>query len=251
MTLHAPVLHNRLLAEFPAAELARLEPCLEPVELEAGEVLHAPDEHATGVWFPAGAVIGLNTMLDDGAAIEVAMVGDDGMLGIGAVLGGGSTPWEASVQIGGTALRLKSALLIESMNREPRVQDRLLRYMQALLAQVGQTAACNRHHAVEQQLCRWLLLALDRLPGRRILATQERIAGNLGVRREGITVAARKLQKLGVVDYGRGCIVVLDRERLEEMACECYGVIRREEERLERFDNASMRQRTDRLAKYS
>lgn len=251
MTAHAPLFHNQLLAMLPAAELARLEPCLEAVELEAGELLHAPDEEHSGVWFPAGAVISLGMLLDDGATIEVAMVGSEGLLGASRVLGGGGMPWQASVQIGGAAFRLKSALLAEAMERDERVRHCLLRYAQTLLAQVAQGAACNQHHSVEQQLCRWLLQVLDRIPGSRILATQERIAGNLGVRREGVTVAAKKLQRLGIVDYGRGCIVVLDRARLTEMACECYAAIRREEERFARFDNASMRNRTDQVARYS
>ena len=250
MSLHATALDNHLLAAFPAAELARIEPCLELVELEAGEVLHAPGEWASGAWFPAGAVAVLAAMLDDGAAVEVVMVGNDGMLGLDPVLGSGGPPWQARVEIRGAAFRLKSTLLAESVARDSRVRDLLLRYVHTLLVQTGQTAVCNQRHSVEQQLCRWLLLALDRLPGGRILVTHERIAGNLGVRREGVTMAARKLQRLGIVDYGRGCLVVLDRERLEEAACECYGVIRAEEQRLAHFDNASMRQRTDRFAKY-
>lgn len=223
---------NRLVAALPVAEQSRLLPYLERVELAPGKVLCEPGGKLGHVYFPTSAIVSMIYVMGNGASVEIALVGSEGMIGMALLMGAGSTPNHAVVQAGGEAFRLKSQYMIDEFNRGGPTLRLLLRYMQALLTQTSQTAACNRHHTLDQQLCRWLLLTLDRLSSRQIIVTQELIANLLGVRREGVTAAARRLQTAGFIQYRRGRIVVLDRAGLEQRSCECYAVVKNEYDRL-------------------
>jgi CRP-like cAMP-binding protein len=228
---HSPN-QNHLLASLPAAEFARLAPHLELVPMLLGESLYEPGCLLQHVFFPTTAIVSLLFVLESGSSAEIAGVGNEGILGISLFMGGDTTPSSAVVQTAGHGYRLHGRLLKEEFNRGGLMQRLLLRYTQALLTQMCQTAACNRHHSIEQQLCRWLLLTLDRLPSNELIMTQELVASALGVRREGITEAAGKLQRAGVIRYRRGHIAVLERSGLELGACECYGVVKKEFGRL-------------------
>ena len=197
-----------------------------------GDVLYESGSQLRYVYFPSTSIVSLLYVMEDGASAEIAVVGNEGMVGVALFMGGETTPSRAVVQSAGHAYRLKGQLLKEEFHRAAALQHLLLRYTQALLTQMAQTAVCNRHHSVDQQLCRWLLLSLDRLPSNKLTMTQELIANMLGVRREGVTEAAGKLQKLGVIRYRRGKITVLDRPQLEARACECYQVVKKEFDRL-------------------
>jgi CRP-like cAMP-binding protein len=207
-------------------------PLLESVELHLGQVLQEPGTTLNHVYFPTTAIVSLLYVMENGAAAEIAVVGDDGIVGVALFMGGESTTSRAVVQSAGQAFRLKAQHLMDEFNRNGPVLHLLLRYTQALITQMAQTAVCNRHHSLDQQLCRWLLLSLDRLEGSDLVMTQELIANMLGVRREGVTEAAAKLQRDGLIRYARGHIMVLDRVGLEKRTCECYAVVRREYERL-------------------
>ena len=223
---------NYLLAALPAAEFERLAAQLELVPLPLGEMLYEPGGQLEHAYFPTTAIVSLHYVMETGASAESAGVGNEGVVGISLFLGGDTTPSSAVVQTAGHAYRLESSLLKQEFNRAGLLQRLLLRYTQALMTQMSQTAACNRHHSVEQQLCRWLLLTLDRVSSRELIMTQELVASMLGVRREGITEAAGKLQQAGFIRYRRGHIAVLDRSGLETRACECYAVVRKELSRL-------------------
>jgi CRP-like cAMP-binding protein len=223
---------NQLLAALPTAEFNRIAPHLELVAMPLGDVLYESGGQMEHVYFPTTAIVSLQYVLENGASSEIAGVGNEGVLGISLFMGGNTTPSRAIVQTAGHGYRLKTKLLMEEFNRGGVMQHLLLRYTQALITQISQTAVCNRHHSVEQQLCRWLLLTLDRLPSNDLTITQELIAGMLGVRREGITVAAGNLQLAGCIRYRRGHITVLDRSGLESRVCECYAVVKDEYDRL-------------------
>jgi len=226
-TPHNP-LQNHLLAALPRAEFERLLPHLELVPMPLGKALYEPGGRLSHVYFPTTAIISLLYVLENGASAEIAVVGNEGILGISLFMGGETTPNRAVVQSAGYGYRLKAQLLKDEFNRAGPMLHLLLRYTQALITQMTQTAVCNRHHSVEQQLCRWLLLSLDRLPSDTLVMTQELIANMLGVRREGVTEAAGHLQRAGLISYSRGRIQVLNRSGLERAACECYGVVKRE-----------------------
>ena len=223
---------NRLLASLPAAEFGRLQPHLELVVMRLGEVLSESGQPLQHAYFPTSAIVSLHYVMENGASAEVAGVGNEGMLGISLFMGGETTLNRAIVQTAGHAYRLPVRLLMEEFNRSGLMLHLLLRYTQALITQMAQTAACNRHHSVQQQLCRWLLLTLDRSPSTELVMTQELIAGMLGVRREGVTEAAGKLKDLGVISYRRGHITVRDRKGLTANVCECYDVVKNEFGRL-------------------
>ena len=223
---------NELLAALPQAQIERLLPHFEPVDLPLGTVLYDSGGTMTHVYFPTTSIISLLYVMENRASAEIGVVGYEGILGISLFMGGGSTPSRAVVQSAGKALRLKSTIMKEAFDESGPVMHLLLRYTQALITQMTQTAACNRHHSLDQQLCRWLLMMLDRLHGREIVMTQELVANMLGVRREGVTESALKLQRAGLIRYARGHILVLDRAALEQRACECYAVVKREYERL-------------------
>ncbi len=223
---------NCLLASLPEADWQRLRPALEPVPMPLGHVLYESGISLTHAYFPASAVVSLLYVTEDGASTEIAVVGHEGMVGIPLFMGGGSTPSRAVVRSAGTGFRMTGAAIREEFSRSGPVMNALLRYTQALVAQITQVAVCNRHHTVDQQLCRWLLLSLDRLPGNQLVITQELIAHMLGVRREGVTEAALSLQRAGLVSYRRGHVTVLDRPGLEKRSCECYAVIKAEYDRL-------------------
>jgi CRP-like cAMP-binding protein len=225
-------LSNRLLAALPPAEWARLESHLVPVEMDLGRVVYESGMRIGHVYFPTTAIVSLLYVLIDGSSAEIAIVGNDGLVGIALFMGGESTPSRALVQSEGWAYRIAAPILKQEFARGGATQHLMLRYTQALITQMAQTAVCNRHHSIDQQLCRWLLLSLDRLAGRDLQMTQELIANMLGVRREGVTEAAGKLQAAGLIHYSRGRITVLDRHGLEARCCECYEVVRREYERL-------------------
>jgi CRP-like cAMP-binding protein len=229
--LHAPE-QNHLLAALPATEFERLAPYLEMVEMPLGKVLYEPGEHLQHVYFPTTAIVSLLYVMENGASAEIAVVGNEGILGISLFMGGETTPSRAIVQSAGYGYRLKGQLLKNEFYRAGPVQRLLLRYTQALITQMAQTAVCNRHHSVEQQLCRWLLLSLDRLSSDELTMTQELIANMLGVRREGVTDAAGKLHRAGLINYSRGHITILDRPGLEKRVCECYQVVKTEFDRL-------------------
>jgi CRP-like cAMP-binding protein len=197
-----------------------------------GKVIYESGDTLRHVYFPTNSIVSLLYVMQDGASAEISVVGNEGLVGIALFMGGETTPSRAIVQSAGNAYRLAGQRLKEEFHRDAALQALLLRYTQALLTQMAQTAVCNRHHSVDQQLCRWLQLSLDRLDVNRLTMTQELIANMLGVRREGVTEAAGKLQKLGVIQYGRGKITVLDRSRLEARCCECYAVVKRETDRL-------------------
>ena len=223
---------NRLLAALPDAEWARWLPQLEPVDMPLGKVLYESGSKLTHVYFPTTSIVSLLYVMEDGASAEIAVVGHEGIVGISLFMGGETTPSRAVVQSAGLAFRLKANVMMQEFNRAGPVLHLLLRYTQALITQMAQTAVCNRHHSLDQQLCRWLLLSLDRLHSNEIVMTQELIANMLGVRREGVTEAAGNLQQAGLIRYRRGHITVLDRARLEQRTCECYAVVRREYDRL-------------------
>jgi CRP-like cAMP-binding protein len=223
---------NHLLASLPAEIQGRLFPHLELVSLSLGQVLYGSGEPLRFIYFPTDCIVSLLYVMESGAAAEISVVGNEGLIGVAVLMGGESTPNEAMVQIAGSAYRLPRQLFKSEFDRGGEMQFLLLRYTQSLLTQMAQTAVCNRHHSVEQQLCRWLLLCLDRLPSNQLTMTQEFIATMLGVQRAGVTAAASKLQKLGVIEYARGRITVLDRVKLEKLSCECYAVVKRETDRL-------------------
>lgn len=241
---HSPY-QNQLLAALPPAEFEYLAPHLEWVPLSLGEVLYEPGGQLQHAYFPTTAIVSLHYVMASGASAESAGVGNEGVVGIALFMGGNTTPSSAVVQTAGHAYRLERSALLQEFNRAGTMQRLLLRYTQALITQMMQAAACNRHHSIEQQLCRWLLLTLDRLPSNELVMTQELVASMLGVRREGITEAAGKLQRAGLISYRRGHIEVLDRAGLETHACECYAVVKQELSRLlpdvrDRQDNAAI-----------
>lgn len=228
---HAPQ-QNHLLGALSDIERARIFPHLQLVPMPLGKVLVESGDVSRHVYFPINCIVSLLYVLNDGSSAEISVVGNEGLVGIALFMGGETTPSQAVVQSPGHAYRLIGQRLKDEFHSSGELQLLLLRYTQALLTQMAQTAVCNRHHSVNQQLCRWLLLSLDRLSSNSLLMTQELIANMLGVRREGVTEAAGRLQNAGVIEYNRGHITVLDRPKLEEMCCECYAVVRRESERL-------------------
>jgi CRP-like cAMP-binding protein len=230
-TLHSPN-QNHLLGALPTAEFERLAAHLKLVPMPLGEVLYEPSEQLQHAYFPTTAIVSLHYVMESGASAESAGVGNEGVVGIALFMGGNTTPSSAVVKTAGHAYRLERKLLKQEFDRAGLLQRLLLRYTQALITQMTQTAACNRHHSVEQQLCRWLLSTLDRVPSHELIITQELVASMLGVRREGITEAAGKLQHAGFIRYRRGHIAVLNRSGLETRACECYAVVRNELSRL-------------------
>jgi CRP-like cAMP-binding protein len=223
---------NHLLAVLPEPEAERLFPHLEPISLPLGQALYESGEKLHHVYFPTTAIVSLLYVLENGSSAEIAVIGPEGIVGIALFMGGETMPNRAVVQSAGDGYRLKGHLLTREFDRSAAVQHLLLRYTLAMLTQMAQTAVCNRHHTVDQQLCRWLLLSLDRLPENELSMTQELIANMLGVRREGVTEAAGKLQKAGLIHYNRGHITVLDRPGLEARVCECYEVVNKEFRRL-------------------
>jgi CRP-like cAMP-binding protein len=223
---------NLLLAALPATDLDRLRTDVEQVPLPLGNVLYESGGPQAHVYFPTSAIVSLLYVMENGASAEIAVVGNEGLVGVALFMGGETTPSRAVVQSGGQGYRLSGERLKVEFHRSESMRDLLLRYTQALLTQMGQTAVCNRHHSVEQQFCRWLLLSLDRLPSNEVSMTQELIANMLGVRREGVTEAARKLQAAGIISYRRGRIEVIDRDALQARGCECYAVVKREYDRL-------------------
>ncbi len=229
---------NHLLAAMPAIEWTRFAPHLTPVSLALGDIIYESGKEQPWVYFPTDSIVSLLYVMKDGSSAEIAIVGNEGLIGISLFMGGGTTPSRAVVQSAGQAYRMRAEFIRDELILAGPVKFLFLRYTQALLTQMGQTAVCNRHHGVDQQLCRWLLMSLDRLSSNELTMTQELIANMLGVRREGVTEAAGKLQRAGVISYSRGRIRVLDRERLEQMACECYEVVKTEFARLLPWENA-------------
>jgi CRP-like cAMP-binding protein len=223
---------NHLLAALSAEVRDRLYPHLELVPMPLGKVLYESGDTMRYVYFPTNAIVSLLHVMESGASAEISVVGNDGIIGIALFMGGESTPSRGVVQSAGYAYRLLGRKLKNEFNRHGELLVLMLRYTQALITQMAQTAVCNRHHSIDQQLCRWLLLSMDRLLNNQLTMTQELIANMLGVRREGVTEAAGKLQKLGVIEYNRGHIKVLDRPKLEQLSCECYAVVKRETDRL-------------------
>ena len=223
---------NRLLAAWPATQWERLTADLEPVELARNQLLYETGSPVHHVYFPASAVVSLVSLLTDGTAPEVAVVGNEGVVGVCAFMGGGLALSSAVVETGGMAWRMSAAAISHHAQRETEIMQPLLRYAQTLFAQLVQTSCCNRHHTLEQQVCRWLLLHVDRQAGNELIVTHQRIADMLGVRREGVTGATLQLQKDGLIHYGRGHIAITDHGGLEERCCECYGVIRQADDRL-------------------
>lgn len=223
---------NKLLSALPAANWRRWQPNLERVQLPLGHVIYEPGVKLDYLYFPLSAIVSLLYVMHNGASAEIAVVGNEGVVGVSIFMGGESTPSRAVVQSAGTGCRMKTKFLLEEFNSQGPVMHLLLRYTQALITQMSQTAVCNRHHSLDQQLCRWLLLSLDRLHGDELVMTQELISNMLGVRREGVTEGALKLQKAGLISYSRGRITVLDRRGLELRTCECYEVVKREYDRL-------------------
>ena len=228
---HSPS-QNHLLAALPTAEFEALAAHLELVPMRLGQMLYEPGGQLQHAYFPTTAIVSLHYVMESGASAETAGVGNEGMVGVSLFMGGDTTPSSAVVQTAGHAYRLERRLLKQEFERGGLLQKLLLRYTQALLTQMSQTAVCNRHHSLEQQLCRWLLLTLDRLQGNELVMTQELVASMLGVRREGITVAAGDLQRAGYISYRRGHIAVLNRAGLEASSCECYAVVKKELNRL-------------------
>jgi CRP-like cAMP-binding protein len=223
---------NHLLAALPDEDYARLLPDLEAVAMPLGLALYEAGARMRHVYFPTSAIVSLLNAMENGASAEIAVAGNEGIVGISLFMGGETTPSRAVVQSAGHGYRLLGQRLKDEFERGGAVQHLLLRYTQALLTQMAQTAACNRHHSLDQQFCRWLLLSLDRLPSNELVTTQELIANMLGVRREGVTEAAGNVQKAGLIEYRRGHITVLDRAGLEARSCECYAVVKREYDRL-------------------
>ena len=225
-------LENHLLAALPLDAQERLFPSLELMPLPLGRVLYESGDTLSHVYFPTDCIVSLLYVMENGASGEISVVGNEGVLGIALFMGGDSTTSRALVQSAGSAYQLQAQLFKKEFHRNSELQHLLLRYTQSLITQMAQTAVCNRHHSVDQQLCRWLLLSLDRLPSNQLTMTQELIANMLGVRREGVTDAAGKLQKRGVIEYRRGHITVVDRLALEKLSCECYAVVKKETDRL-------------------
>jgi len=232
MPQNADLRSNRLLAALPDAEWTRWAPVLERVQMPLGQVLYESGATLGYVYFPLTAIVSLLYVMENGASAEIAVVGNEGIVGVSLFMGGESTPSRAVVQSAGMGCRLKAKVMKEEFDKAGPAMHLLLRYTQALLTQMAQTAVCNRHHSLDQQLCRWLLLSLDRLQGNELVMTQELIANMLGVRREGVTEGALKLQKAGLIQYVRGHMTVLDRKGLEARTCECYAVVKREYDRL-------------------
>jgi CRP-like cAMP-binding protein len=224
--------NNFLLAALPDPEWRRWQQVLEKVEMPLGQVLYESGATLTHVYFPTTSIVSLLYVMENGASAEIAVVGNEGLVGVSLFMGGESTPSRAVVQSAGQGYRLQAQLMKNEFNRAGPVLHLLLRYTQALITQMAQTAACNRHHSLDQQLCRWLLLSLDRLQANELVMTQELIANMLGVRREGVTEAALNLQQAGLISYTRGRISVLDRPGLEKRTCECYAVVKHEYDRL-------------------
>ena len=223
---------NQLLAALAGPTLDRWREYLEPISLSLGQVLYESGSTLSHIYFPTTAVVSLLYVMENGASAEIAVVGQEGLVGISLFMGGESTPSRAVVQSAGAAYRMTAETIKAEFNQFGPVMHLLLRYTQALITQMAQTAVCNRHHSLDQQLCRWLLLSLDRLKGNQLVMTQELIANMLGVRREGVTEAARRLQSAGLISYARGHITVLDRGGLERRSCECYAVVKKEYDRL-------------------
>jgi CRP-like cAMP-binding protein len=232
MSLGSDPRQNQLLAALPDAEWARWMPYLESVEMPLGKVLYESGSRVEHVYFPTTSIVSLLYVMEDGASAEIAVVGHEGVVGISLFMGGASTPSRALVQSAGKGFKLRADMVLGEFNRAGLVMHLLLRYTQALITQMSQTAVCNRHHSLDQQLCRWLLLSLDRLHSKELVMTQELIANMLGVRREGVTEAAGHLQNAGLIEYRRGHITVLDRAGLEKRTCECYAVVKKEYDRL-------------------
>ncbi|MGR9014768.1 MAG: Crp/Fnr family transcriptional regulator [Gammaproteobacteria bacterium] len=234
---HHNIGKNHILDSLSSAEYQHLSPHLELIALPLGEVIYESGDELRFAYFPTTCIVSMLYVMKSGAPAEIAMVGNDGMVGVSLFMSGGTMPNRAMVRSVGYAYRLKAQILLQEFYRSGgcrngALHDALLRYTQGLITQIAQTSACNRHHLVDQQLCRWLLLSLDRLPSNELIITQELIANMLGVRREGVTEAARKLQQAGLIDYRRGHITVLDRPGLEARACECYQVVKKELDRL-------------------
>lgn len=223
---------NRLLAALPADVKERFVPQLKLVELNLGDVIYESGQPIAFVYFPIDCIVSLLHVMANGASAEISVVGNEGVVGVAVFMGSESTPTRTIVQSKGLAYRMHSSDLKDEFNNHASVRVLMLRYTQTLITQMSQTAVCNRHHSIDQQSCRWLLLSLDRLPDNHLTMTQELIANMLGVRREGVTEAAGKLQKMGVIDYHRGHIKVIDRPKLEALCCECYAVVKRETDRL-------------------
>ncbi|SHG98973.1 cAMP-binding domain of CRP or a regulatory subunit of cAMP-dependent protein kinases [Hydrocarboniphaga daqingensis] len=223
---------NLLYSALPDSVQIRIRHHLDLINLPLGKVLYESGDTLNHVYFPTDSIVSLLYVMENGASGEISVVGNDGLVGISLFMGGNSTPSRAIVQSAGYAYRLPAQHLKDEFDRHSDLMQLLLRYTQALMTQMSQTAVCNRHHSIDQQLCRWLLLSLDRLPSNDLKMTQELIANMLGVRREGVTDAAGKLQRAGVISYNRGHIRVLDRPRLEQLSCECYAVVRKETDRL-------------------
>src|ERR1700683_3818406 len=232
MPISAEARKNSLLAALPDPEWRRWQPLLEPVEMPLGLILYEAGVTLAHVYFPTTSIVSLLYQLENGSSAEIAVVGNEGLVGVSLFMGGESTPSRAVVQSAGRGFRLKAQLMKNEFNRAGPMLHLFLRYTQALITQMAQTAVCNRHHSLDQQLCRWLLLSLDRLEGNQLVMTQELIANMLGVRREGVTEGALKLQKAGLIRYSRGHITVLDRQGLEKRTCECYAVVKKEYDRL-------------------
>ena len=224
--------HNGLLARLPAQDYERLRPHMTPVQLQLGEVVYESGSQMRQVYFPVSGIVSLLYIMEDGASAEIAVIGNDGVVGVAILLGGDTTPSRAVVQVAAQVYQVRTEAVLKEFHRGGAMQILILRYVQALMTQMSQTAVCNRHHTVEQQLCRWLLLSLDRLESNEVAMTQELISNMLGVRRSGITEAARNLQQAGLIEYHRGHILVLDRAKLQAHACECYAVVKREADRL-------------------
>jgi CRP-like cAMP-binding protein len=223
---------NHLLAALPAEVQARIFPDLDWVDMPLGKVLYESGDAMRHVYFPVDCIVSLLYVMENGSSAEISIVGNEGVVGVSVFMGGESTPSRAVIQSAGSAFRLSGPRLKDEFNLHTGLMLLLLRYTQSLITQMSQTAVCNRHHSIDQQLCRWLLLSLDRLSGNQLTMTQELIANMLGVRREGVTEAAGRLQRLGVIEYSRGHITVLDRPKLESLCCECYAVVKKETDRL-------------------
>lgn len=228
-------LQNRLLAALPVSYREAFINKLERVDMPLGKVVYESGDDEEFVYFPANSIVSLLYVMENGASAEISVVGNDGIVGVAVFMGGVSTPSRAIVQSAGAAYRLSAAALKDEFKSHGPLTILLLKYMQALFTQMAQTAVCNRHHSIDQQLCRWLLMSLDRLNSNSLVMTHELIANMLGVRREGVTEAAGKLQKLGVIEYSRGHITVLDRQKLELLCCECYSVVKKEVFRLQPY----------------
>ena len=230
--IRSDALRNQLIAALPQAELARWLPHLEPAHMPLGAVIYESGCEMTHMYFPTTSIVSLLYVMKSGASAEIAVVGHEGVVGMPLIMGGGSTPSLALVHSAGEGFRLAANLMLEAFERGGPLMHLLLRYTQSLITQMAQTAVCNRHHSLDQQLCRWLLLSLDRLRSNELVMTQELISNMMGVRREGVTEAAGRLHKAGIIEHHRGRIIVLDRDRLEALTCECYAVVRKECDRL-------------------